>query len=171
MTTDCPVRIAAAPIPLPPAARPGPSLAARRRRAESPPMQVRLVDPTTWQVVRTYGSLTAALADPAMPSGTIMAEADSDEAAVLQASQRWQYSCELQARQAAANAATDDPQPADKVARLLLPLLPLLRRVVEARTVHLQVEARQHPELAAAARAEQDRLVVALDAFDALGVR
>lgn len=51
-------------------------------------MQVRLVDPATMTVVRTYGSMTDAFADRAQPPQAVWTEADSDESAILQAADR-----------------------------------------------------------------------------------
>ncbi len=49
-------------------------------------MNIRLVDPTTWTVVRRYRNILEACAAPAEESkGLIWAESDDDEAAILQA--------------------------------------------------------------------------------------
>lgn len=123
-------------------------------------MNARLVDPKTWTVLRVYRDLAAALADKAMPADAILTEADSDDAAILQASQRFQ------AARALAPTFSDDAARG----RRALELLPVLRPVVERRIAELQLLARQEPTIAAACTAERAKLDAALDVFNRLGV-
>lgn len=61
-------------------------------------MQVRLVDPQSLKVLRTYPDMTSAIADPAATANAIWCESDSDEAAAIQATERIRTAQEAQQR-------------------------------------------------------------------------
>ncbi len=91
-------------------------------------MQVRLVDPSTLKVVRTYPDMTTALADSSSPPSAIWCECESDDAAPGIALQRMNSAKAVMER---AQGATATPPAADLV-RLLTRVRPHLqaRRVV-----------------------------------------
>jgi hypothetical protein len=94
-------------------------------------MQVRLVDPQTLKVVRTFPDMTAALADSSSPPSAIWCECNTDEEAPAMAVQRMRSAqAIMEGIQAVAAAA--GTKPAADMARLLMRVRPHLtaRRVV-----------------------------------------
>lgn len=85
-------------------------------------MQVRLVDPQSLKVLRTYPDMTSAIADPTATANAIWCESDSDEAAAIQATERIRTAQEAmqrhQARQRAQAAATSSRE--DRALKLLM---------------------------------------------------